>query len=381
MVFFVPTQSNAGVVDAHQAAIISLFEKHKAADIPGEDVELRGRNFVVPIEYANSAGIYVRSPDELAAKRGNEDLLPLAHLSKLNSAHATTPTGAFMPLWTETNPGQIVPGRAICNGAFYRSKPDGSDLRRVAWGFRSSFGYRFSSDGRLFCTHNNANPTQPRPVWFDQDAVYEVVESQWYGWPDFFSGRPITDARFRVDGASSEFLLTPETHQKLLKGALLPHQPVVRLTPHSAAQGFVFGRPEFGLRADEIVVAEMGTIIPDFEGNHLFQTPDVREEAELMRERRPPLVPPDVDFNWPGFRVQVVNLKTGAVRPLLANMKAGPATSSRGGGLERPVQAEWGPDGALYVLDYGVITIAGDRLNSHGRTGVIWRVTRSRKFP
>ncbi|MSR58492.1 MAG: hypothetical protein EXS05_12700 [Planctomycetaceae bacterium] len=376
MVFFVPTQSNAGVVDAHEAAIISLFQKHRAADIPGADVALAGRDFIVPLEQANNAGIYVRSPNELAAKRGNEDLLPLTHLSKLNPEHAANPTGAFMPLWTRTQPGQVVSGQPVCNGAFYRCAPDGSGLQRIAWGFRSSFGYRYHSDGRLICTHNGANPTQPRPIWFDDDTVYNVVDSEWYGWPDFFSGRSLTNPRFRAPSGAGEFVLTHETHRQLLNGADAPRQPLVRLTPHCGAQGCVFGRPEFGFSKDDLIVAELGTIVPEFEGEHLFQTPDVVEEAELVRERRPNRPPSGVDYNWPGFKVQVVNIKTGNVYALLANQKPGPATSTRGGGLERPVQVEWGPDGALYVVDYGVITLSGDRLNSHGRTGVIWRITK-----
>ncbi len=290
-------------------------------------------------------------------------------------------TGAFVPLWTQTKPGQVIQGEPLCNGAFFRCDPDGSNLERIAWGFRSCFGYRYGPDGRLICTQNGANPIAPRKLWFDTDTIYEVSRGEWYGWPDFFSGIPITDTRYSIAGEPQGFLLTQETHRRLLGGRSRPRQPMIRLPAHVAAQGIVFGRSAFGIDPDDLLVAEMGTIVPQFKGGQLFWPAPDREERALIQDHMPAGAPSDANFDWPGFKVQRVDLATGTLQDFLVNTERGPATAWRGGGLERPLQLEWGPDGALYVVDFGVISSRQREkitvLNAHIRTGVIWRVRRA----
>ena len=345
MVFHVATQGNAGVIEAHWMAVINAFDKKLAREIPGEDVTLTGKNFAVPVEAPTTASVQDKKM-----------------------------TGVYVPLGVKTMPGEIIPGETICNGAFFRCHPDGSGLERIAWGFRSCFGYRFSPDGRLICTQNSANPIPPRGLWYDFETLYEVVPGEWYGWPDFFSGIPITDPRFHVRKGPDAFVLTPETHVRLLKGRPLPRQPLVRLPPHSAPQGMVFGRAEFGLAPTDILVAEFGTIVPAFK-------PKGEEEDD---DPPPDPVPADVTFDWPGFRVQRIDLDCGRAVDFLVNHSGMPSTAAkpdrpetgRGGGLERPVQLEWGPDGALYVVDFGVLTTKPTGNMAHSHTGAIWRVAR-----
>ena len=76
----------------------------------------------------------------------------------------------------------------------------------------------------------------------------------------------------------------------------------------------------------------------------------------------------------PGFRVQQVNLETGAIQDFLINTSGKPASAT--GGLERPIQLEYNPDGALYVVDFGVVNISSQGLFAEEHTGVVWRVTR-----
>jgi glucose/arabinose dehydrogenase len=264
-------------------------------------------------------------------------------------------TGIYVPLGTETRPGQRIPGQVWCHGTMYRANPDGSGIERVAWGLRSNYGYRFAPDGRLIATQNSGNPIEPRPIYDDFEPVYEVVEGAWYGWPDFFSSLPVTDARFsrpddpdfKKEPMQHRFVLTEETHRRLLKGRDRPRDPLVRLSVHSSAEGFVFGRTDFGLSEEEILVAEFGTIVPY-----------MHDDA-------------------PGFRVQRANLSTGAVTDFLVNKSGKPASYDDNGGLERPIQLEWGPDGALYVVDFGVILYDGEEMRASPNTGVIWRLTRT----
>jgi glucose/arabinose dehydrogenase len=317
MYFFVSTQGNSGVIEAHWVKVIDIFNKPQAHDIPGEDVTLTGQNYWVPTKEVSIV-------DADSVK-----------------------TGAYVPLGTVTEPGQVIEGQEICNGAFFRANPDGTNIERIAWGLRSSFGYRFSPDGRLITTQNSANPMKPRGIMNDWEPIYEVKEGKWYGWPDYYSGIPITDPRWIIKGGKGgKFVLTEETHQKLLQGEPLPEQPIVRLDIHAAAEGMVFGRQDFGISENNILVAEFGTVVPKFKGE------------------------------WPGFRVQKVNLDTKAVENFLINESGMPASATHGGGLERPLQIEWGPDGSLYVVDFGIIEFTEAGMDAHPGTGVIWKVSK-----
>lgn len=380
LVFFVPTQGNAGVVDEHWAVNVLFFNKLKSHEIPGEDVTLTGRNFHVPLDLADEAEPFVRSPNEsvISANRELTARIPYGHRRKLSPPPGDDQTGAFAPLWTKTTSGQVVSGEKICNGAFFRCDADGSGLERIAWGFRSSGGYRFSADGRLICTQNGAGPIRPRGPWFDFDAIYEVVRDEWYGWPDFLGGLPIDDSRFQVMEGPRDFLLTEETHRELLKGRDRPRPPLARLTAQSGVQGLVFGRTEFGVDPNSVLVAEMGTLLPHFKGGRLFYSAVDREERMRLQDTMPRPSPPDIDFDWPGFKVQIVDLRSGKARDFLVNQAKGPATAQRGGGLERPFRLEWGPDGALYVVDLGIVSVSEHEgktyANAHASTGVVWRI-------
>ena len=79
-----------------------------------------------------------------------------------------------------------------------------------------------------------------------------------------------------------------------------------------------------------------------------------------------------------GFQVARVDVKSGSVTPFLRNVKPGPASYHPGtGGLERPVDCKFSPDGkSLYVLDFGVNNAMRETVTVFGHTGVLWRVTR-----
>ena len=320
MYFFLSTQGNAGPIDEHWMKVINIYNKRDAREIPCEDVTLAGENLPVPVEDPSTPGV--------------SDMVM---------------TGAYVPLGTTTEQGQVIRGQLECNGAMYRANPDGSGLEVFAWGLRSNFGYRFAPDGRLITTQNSCNPIPPRDLHDVWESIYEVRQGEWYGWPDYCSGIPVTAERFAGPAAAEHtFILSEETRRRLLKGREQPPQPLVRLEANSAAEGFVFGRPEFGVGANELLVAEFGTVVV---------------------EKRDTL---------PGFRVVRVDLgQTGQVTDFLVNKSGQPAYATGGGGLERPIQLEWGPDGALYVVDFGRIKITPTGMEAEPKTGAIWKVTRT----
>jgi glucose/arabinose dehydrogenase len=336
IVFSVSSQGNAGPVDFAIMKNIAFYNKPDRHEIPCEDVTLTGKNFPVHNGFTPQEG---------------------------DSAM----TGAFVPFGVTTQPGQTIQGQLICNSAVYRMDPDGRNLQLIAWGVRNPFHHAHSPAGRLIMTNNSGNAIPPRRIFDDWETIYEIKEGEWYGWPDYYSSVPITDPRFskpedpdyKGKPKPHEFLLTEETRSRLLKGRERPPEPLVRLEPHAAAQGFVFGRSDWGMDPEnEIILAEFGTV-------------------QKFTTKGP---------NPPGYRVTRVNLRTGDVTPFISNKSGRPASASKGtgdqsGGLERPLRMAWGPDGALYLVDFGVFDTYPKEKTSYGSTGVIWRVTRTGDAP
>lgn len=278
----------------------------------------------------------------------------------LESRNPTTgvsqPTGAFSP-WGITTPSgartaKPGPGQAA-SGAIMSADWDGANLRVFAWGLRNPYGLAFGPDGRLYVTNQGARPLEPRPVAGDSDALWAVEEGTWYGWPDFFGGRPVSEPEFQQpDRAPHTFLIA--NHDELLRGRSGPPRPLVSLGLQVSAGKFDFClHQEFGFPG-QAFVAEFGPLLRPMEGA--------------------PACVPD------GHRVVRVNPQNGSVSDMAVNRSRMPASmTGNSGGLERPIEAKFGPDGDLYVVDLGVVEYregANDWLATPA-TGIIWRLSRT----
>ncbi|HEX6270283.1 MAG TPA: hypothetical protein VFZ43_08620, partial [Anaerolineales bacterium] len=122
---------------------------------------------------------------------------------------------------------------------------------------------------------------------------------------------------------------------------------------HAAANGFDFCRdPEFGFEGDAFVAC-FGDLAPI---------------TTLTKAITPA-----------GFKVVRVNTETGQVYNFAVNKMTGPASKLPHDGFERPSHCQFGPDGALYVVDFGIIHIAPERgaIRQQIGTGSLWRVRRT----
>jgi glucose/arabinose dehydrogenase len=307
------TATNAGVVGEDNARMGWLRRLPDFHDRPCRDVTLAGRNFTTPDPLA---------PDE------------------------TVTTGAFSPLGRPTEAGQVVAGRLPCSGAILRVRPDGGDLELVAWGLRNPFGLAFAPDGRLFATDNAYDERGSRPIFGAGDLLWAIEPGTWYGWPDFHGDRALDRGeRYKPPGR-------PQPQPLLAEHPNTPPRPAAILGVHASANGLDFARnPGFG-HVGQAFVAEFGD-----------QAPSTGKVLSPV-----------------GAKVVRVDVASGVVEEFAVNRGAvqGPASRIGGGGLERPVAARFDPAGtALYVVDFGVFTVDGDRFTPYPGTGVLWRITRS----
>jgi len=209
---------------------------------------------------------------------------------------------------------------------------------------RPMYGLAFAPDGRLYATEHGSDERGARFIIGDPDDLYEVREGAWFGWPDFASGIRLDDAHWGTGGKGREPVLArfPDPD---------PPKPVASFETHTAANGLDFSRSaDFGF-AGEAFVALFGDLAP------------------LTTARQ--VVPA-------GFKVVRVDVETGAILDFAVNRTQGPASKLFHGGFERPSHCAFGPDDALYVVDFGEIKLAPEKggIRMKQGTGALWRIRR-----
>lgn len=249
-------------------------------------------------------------------------------LSDEPEARATT--GAFVPFSTATEPGQRVACGLPCTAAVMRCKPDGSDLELYAWGLRNAYGLRFLPDGRLLATDQGADDRGSRPVGNIPDLLFEVRPDAWYGWPDFVGGDPVTDGRYvPTRGPRPSFVLA--NHDELPPVA----RPLLRFAPHACAVKFDLAPETLPRWGGQLFVALFGD-----------EAPMTAPEGERA-----------------GRAVARVDMADWSVHELVSAP------------LSRPIDVKFGPDGALYILDFGQFEMTGERgVAAVAGSGTLWRL-------
>jgi glucose/arabinose dehydrogenase len=327
--FGIGSATNSGVVSSHDAVNAKWLEKRpQARDLPCSDLVLTGATF--------------RDDNALTDEEGDE---------------ATT--GAFQAY------GQAgatrAPAARWCSSSIYRLPRGGGQPQLVAWGFRNPVALAFDG-GDLLVGMHGADVRGTRPVKDDADAIYRVREGAWYGWPDYGADlQPVTAAKYQPPAK----YFAPG-HQSLgfvidhaASGLKLADRRLLLATtePHAALGGMVVvpaGRRAGPLRAwaGKLLLSEMG----DFK----------------------PHTDPDTADQRAGFQVEVIDLQTGRRETFLRNRGDGdpkPATQlDLENGLERPVDVKIGPDGFVYVLDYGAWEPTADAAKVLPKTGKVFRV-------
>ncbi|MEQ8199224.1 MAG: hypothetical protein ABRQ27_14695 [Clostridiaceae bacterium] len=272
-------------------------------DYPGADIMLTGLNF-------KTRDIFSASPNSY------------------------TYTGAYSPFGVPTLSYQIDNGIVKASGSILRANLDGSNPELLAWGFRNPFRLKFDRSNRLFCTNLGADVRGSRPIKNSPDEFQMIMPGAWYGWPDYTGGLPVTLPQFKAEGkAQPEFLLASHP--------MIPPTPFAQFIPHTDIMGFDFDyNSNFGPYGDAYI-AKFGM--------------EVQQTA--------PVNPPYK--TGPG--ILRISMNTGKVTTFAVNKSGLPVSPAGITGFERPVDVVFGPDKAMYVLDFGTAT----------KGGVIWKITKA----
>jgi glucose/arabinose dehydrogenase len=230
----------------------------------------------------------------------------------------------------------------------YSIETAGGDRRIEAYGIRCPVGLTFNESGALFMTNQGMELRGTRPIKDDPDALLRVVYG-WYGWPDYSTElRPITDEKYQLRGDMVK-LLIKSGYDEL--GALIDEKGSEGLSPPP---------PEF-LRATfpPLSGAARFDFVP---GRGPLKAYEGQAIVPLSGDRSP-YATSGRKLNAPvGFSIVRVDTATHQVFDLIANAKGGPASRiTEGQGLlERPVAVKFGPDGSLYIVDFGKLDVKPD---------------------
>jgi len=236
------------------------------------------------------------------------------------TGHAVT--GPFATFGEVLPEGTRIEGTVPATSAVMRCDPDGGNLELVCWGVRNGFGLLFLRDGRLIATDQGADDRGSRPVGDIPEILYEIKEGAWYGWPDFIGGVPISDPRFKPEeGDAPEFVLS--NHDELPP----PEKPLAEWTSHVAAV-------------------------------KLDQAPDGRVVVAMFGDEVPMTAPSGPKV---GRNIAIVDPTDWS------------STFHPTPGLRRPLDAKFGPDGALYVIDFGHFEPARGSMEATAGSGGLLR--------
>jgi glucose/arabinose dehydrogenase len=246
--------------------------------------------------------------------------------------NARIETGAFAQFGTRSEAGTRIAGQMPCTSAILRCDPDGGNLELVAWGVRNGYGLGFLPDGRLLVTDQGADDRGSRPVGNVPDMLFEIRPGAWYGYPDFIGGDPITEEQYLpTRGPAPTFVLA---HHDQLPS---PERPLLRFRPHDAATKFDVAPASLGEWGGQIFVALFG------------------DEAPMTAPEGSPKA---------GRSVARVDPRDWSLHDVVAEP------------LARPIDVRFGPDGALYIVDFGQFEMTAERgVAAIAGSGKLWKLS------
>jgi glucose/arabinose dehydrogenase len=341
--FGVGSATNSGVVGLDNWKSGWVREHPDVADLPYNNVRSRGSRFFTPNP---AAGLFSGSERAITAPY--------------------SPFGEYIRSLID------APRDGKPNAAIYSVLPTGGvdepDLRVEAHGIRLPAGLAFEPGGsRLYTTNQGMELRGTRPVLNDPNTVLYVSlgSKQWYGWPDFSADlQPITLDKFqpfpellRGTGYTElNFLLDHVNPPTVDDRELLVR---ARFAPLSGAAKMTF-------------IPREGPFAAEFGGQLI---------VALSGDRAPFATSGSKRFRGPvGYRVMRVDVDRGSAfepHDFIRNTAGVPRSRTKDYSpemLERPMDVKIGPDGYLYVLDFGRMEVRNGRERVTRGTGQVFRL-------
>jgi glucose/arabinose dehydrogenase len=348
--FGVGTATNSGVVGMDDFAIGWPRDYPNVHDIPYKKLVLWGRRFDTP--NPNASPLF-----------GIGDIAVSAPFQRFGVSNQTVILGAV------DGPRK---GPPKFNGGIFSVPVAGGEIKAEASGIRYPRGLAFSKDefGLMLFTNDGMEMRGSRPVKDDPDSVlllnYNPGEQvQWYGWPDYTTHlRPVTDPMFRPP----ERMILPHGYPDL--SFVINREDSDLLTPRvgNLVQG-VFPS-QSGLAGIDFVPAS-GPFRQYF-GSALV----------ALSGDRAPFATGGINVGPIGYKVMRVDTDQKQVADFIRNTQTGPASlhGNDRDQLERPITLRFGPDGSLYILDFGRMRMRDGKEDVAASTGKVYRLLPSR-FP
>jgi glucose/arabinose dehydrogenase len=348
------------------------------------------------------------------------------HMTSGFSNHGVARPGATVPAFDSATQS------GMCTGAILRANINARDpastIQPVSWGYRNPFGIRFSPNdhplkGRLFVTENGEDERGARPTNNAPDRL-QVAEMNpdgtpdYHGWPDRFGFLESTQALFNpVGGPADDACPTsaarpsgsPAEIACLRAHGDIPVRHVLAFPPQppkaplgiEPADVAVVG-PDFAPRSFTGSVVERGAALVAREGDFGFSAgngqPEEGHDVQLVNfsSQNDAL---SIDLMRFAFNCKTTNqahLPNGAsackANPkdlASADISGDQAFTDMLHAIDRPVTLMFGPDHALYLVDFGAVRDFGQSdpdaqfrnpadapLVQIPHTGTIWKISR-----
>jgi hypothetical protein len=256
------------------------------------------------------------------------------------------------------------------NSAIFSIDPSGGiaqDLRVEAYGIRRPSGLAFLPDLDVpYATNQGMEPRGTRPVWNDPDVVLQIpFGPKNFGGFDYSTDLvPISDRRFQPPN--------PEVIRSTGYTEVTPLVDQFRPPDTSDQNSLVRARFDSLSGASKMAFVPEGSPFKEFRRQLVVAQTGPRLPFAIERSAVPLK-------QVPGHKVVRFDAESDQkiVYDMIRNTAGVPRSQTRANQpelLERPIDVKFGPDGFMYVLDFGKAEYRNGRPNVTPRTGQIYRL-------
>lgn len=157
-------------------------------------------------------------------------------------------TGAFLPYSNASYENQKIDFKQLGNASVLYYDLKNKNVELFAHGIRNINGWDVDDSGNIKAIVGGIEDTGPRNIKDDKDYIYLIKGDNWYGWPDYSGGDPITSTRF------TDFKM----HKFLIKNHIdkMPEGPIYQSENVSSLNGLTIDKFGEFLEKDTIIFAD-----------------------------------------------------------------------------------------------------------------------------